>query len=160
MQFTRRTTFMLGGAGLLVGAFGAGFALTPRTYAPARVFVADGLAIRGTDPVAYFTEGAAVAGDPAITHQWADATWAFASTANRDRFAADPTAYAPQYGGFCAWAVAAKAELYSTQPANWAIVHGKLYLNFNDSVQAEWATDRPGFIAQGDQKWPGIVAGA
>ncbi|WP_371154381.1 YHS domain-containing (seleno)protein [Jannaschia sp. 2305UL9-9] len=155
----KRRTFIIGGAAAAgVGALALGAYLTPRQHAPARVYTADGLAIRGTDPVAYFTEGRPVAGDPAITHDWADATWAFATTEARDMFAADPVAYAPQYGGFCAWAVAAKGELYSTQPENWAIVDGKLYLNFNDGVQETWNTDRPGFIEAGDERWPDIVA--
>ena len=83
-----------------------------------------------------------------------------ASAGNRDRFAADPLAYAPQYGGFCAWAVAAKGELFSTQPRNWAVVDGRLFLNFNDAVQETWDTDRAGFIAEGDRRWPDIVARA
>ncbi|UWQ20382.1 YHS domain-containing (seleno)protein [Jannaschia sp. W003] len=118
------------------------------------VFTDGGLAIRGTDPVAYFTEGRPVAGDRGITYDWMGATWAFASEANRDRFAANPEAYAPQYGGFCAWAVAAKGSRATTQPENWAIVDGRLFLNYDDRVQATWNADRPGFIAAADRRWP------
>lgn len=127
---------------------------------PSAVYAEDGLAIRGTDPVAYFTDAAPVPGDPAITAGWNGATWRFATAANRDAFVADPVAYAPQYGGWCAWAVATKGQLFTTQPENWKIVDGKLYLNFSDQVQADWNKDIPGFIAEGDRRWPMILAEA
>ena len=73
-----------------------------------------GTAIDGTDPVAYFTEGRPVAGDRGITHDWNGATWRFSSAENRDLFAASPEKYAPQYGGYCAWAV---SQGYRTSPA-------------------------------------------
>ena len=153
-----RRTFLLGAAALPFLGGGAYALLAPRRLAPARVFTEDGLAIRGTDPVAYFFDRMPVRGDAAVTHDWAGATWAFATLENRDRFAADPTRYAPAYGGFCAWAVAAKGELYSTQPRNWAIVDDRLFLNFNDAVQETWNEDPAGFIAEGDRRWPEIVA--
>lgn len=160
MPLSRRNMILGGGAALGTAAVALGFYLTPKTLAPARVFSSDGFAIRGTDSVAYFTESRPVAGDPTITYDWAGATWSFASAEHRDLFAGDPEAYAPQYGGFCAWAVAAKAELFSTQPDNWSIVDGKLYLNFNDGVQETWNTDPEGFIMEGDKRWPEIVAGS
>lgn len=118
-----------------------------------------GVAIDGTDTVAYFTQGAPVPGAPEFTHDWRGATWQFSSAENRDLFAADPEAYAPQYGGYCAWAVGHKNSLASTEPERWAIVDGKLYLNFNRGVQRRWDKDRAGFITQGDINWPGLVAG-
>jgi YHS domain-containing protein len=117
------------------------------------------VALGGTDPVGYFTEGRPVAGQAAHSFDWNGATWHFASAENRDAFAADPARYAPQYGGFCAWAVAEKGKLYSTQPDNWAIVEGKLYLNFNDDIQGKWQADVPGFIARGDERWPEVLKG-
>ena len=156
-----RRTLLIGGAAAATTAFAAAaYTLIPRTLPPAQVYSEDGIALRGTDTVAYFTDGTATPGSAEFAHDWAGATWHFASAENRDAFAADPTAYAPQYGGFCAWAVAAKSELFSTQPENWAIVDGKLYLNFNDSVQEQWDVDRDGFIRQGDEAWPEIVADA
>jgi YHS domain-containing protein len=125
--------------------------------ATAPVYAPGGVAIRGTDPVAYFTEGRAVPGTEAHSLEWNGATWQFASADNRSAFAEDPAAYAPQYGGFCAWAVAEKGKLYSTQPDNWAIVDGKLYLNYNDEIEARWQKDIPGFIAAGDARWPEIL---
>lgn len=128
--------------------------------AAAPVFAVDGVAIRGTDPVAYFTEGRPVAGSPTHALDWGGATWHFASAQNRAAFEAEPERYAPQYGGFCAWAVAERGKLYSTQPRNWAIVEGRLYLNFNDDIQARWQADIPGFIAKGDARWPQILNAA
>ena len=59
-----------------------------------------GVAIKGYDPVAYFTEGRAVKGKKEFEYKWQDAKWRFSSAANRDKFAADPPAYAPKYGGY------------------------------------------------------------
>ncbi len=146
------------GAALTAGYFTNGFGLLPEEYAAKPVFAEEGLAIRGYDPVAYFTEGKPVPGSEAFTTSWNGATWRFASAANRDAFLANPEAYAPQYGGFCAWAVAAKGKLFSTQPTNWSIVEGRLYLNYNDDVQQRWEADIPGFIAEGDRRWPQILS--
>lgn len=143
---------LLAGAGLLLGSGSA-----PRAAGEAGpVFVHDGYAIRGYDPVAYFTEGEPVAGSPEFEAQWNGATWRFASAENRARFLADPEAYAPQYGGFCAWAVAEKGALYSIDPQAWKIVDGRLYLNYSDSIQRRWEQDIPGFIELGDRRWPQI----
>ena len=159
---TRRSLVIGGGTVLAVGAVaiatgGLGFLSGGiAEYAPARVFTSDGLAIRGYDPVAYFTQSQPVMGAPDITAEWRGAIWKFADIENRDAFLADPEAYAPQYGGFCAWAVAAKGKLYSTQPSNWTIHDGKLYLNFNDDIQRKWEADKRGFIAEGDRRWPAL----
>ncbi|MEM9537863.1 MAG: YHS domain-containing (seleno)protein [Cyanobacteria bacterium P01_E01_bin.45] len=109
----------------------------------------------GTDPVAYFTDNAPVPGSSDYTYEWGGATWQFSSEENRDLFASDPEAYAPQYGGHCAWAV---AQGYSapTVPDAWSIVDGKLYLNFDSSVQSRWERDIPGNIANADSNWPEV----
>ena len=121
-------------------------------------FVDDsGLAIRGTDPVAYFTQGGPAAGSSEFTHTWNNATWQFASAENRDLFAANPEQYAPQYGGFCAWAVS-QGYTASIDPNAWRIVDGKLYLNFSQGVQRRWERDIPGNINKADANWPGVLA--
>lgn len=125
---------------------------------PASAIFADrGLAIRGYDVVAYFTQGRPTRGQAAFTHQWNGATWRFASASHRDQFAADPTKYAPQYGGFCAWAVSEGYEA-PIDPTAWRIVDGKLYLNYNASIQRQWEADIPGRIARGDANWPTVAA--
>ncbi len=122
------------------------------------VFIAEGAAIEGYDPVAYFTDGKAVPGKDGITHEWMGATWKFANAEHRDAFAADPGKYAPQYGGFCAWAVS-QGYTAKIDPAAWRIENGKLYLNYSKSVQARWAKDIPGNVAKADANWPEIKSG-
>lgn len=123
-------------------------------------FVGDnGLAIHGTDPVAYFTEGAAVTGSPEFTYDWGNATWQFASAENRDRFVANPQQYAPQYGGFCAWAVS-QGYTASIDPNAWRIVEDRLYLNYSRGVQRDWERDIPGNIRKADANWPSLSTGS
>lgn len=120
-----------------------------------QVFTSWGVAIRGTDPVAYFTEGRPVEGSSKFTTKWNGATWHFASAENRDKFIASPETYAPQYGGYCAWAVA-QGSTASTDPDAWRIVDGKLYLNYSLDVQKQWEQDIPGNIVKADKNWPGL----
>ena len=116
-----------------------------------------GVAIEGTDPVAYFEQGAPVAGSSDFEHEWMGATWRFASAENRDRFAADPEKYAPQYGGYCAWAVS-QGYTAKIDPAAWKIVDDKLYLNYSKDVQTQWSADIPCNIPKADANWPQIKA--
>jgi hypothetical protein len=113
-------------------------------------------AIRGYDPVSYFTEGRPVKGSDQFTHRWKDATWRFSSAENRSRFAAAPEKYAPQYGGYCAWAVANNYTA-SIDPQAWRVVDGKLYLNYSLGVQRDWAKDIPGNIRKADANWPAVL---
>lgn len=124
---------------------------------PAAVFAESGVAIRGADPVAYFNAGGYVAGSPSYTHEWGGATWQFANVQNRDLFASNPTQYAPQYGGFCAWAVS-RGYTAAVDPTAWKIVDGKLYLNFDARIQGRWEQDIPGNIAKANQNWPGVLS--
>jgi len=114
-----------------------------------------GRAIRGHDPVAYFTEGRPVRGSAEHVAEWNGATWQFASAQNRDAFLADPEAYAPQFGGFCAWAVA-EGYTASIDPDAWRIVDGRLYLNYSRRIQRRWERDIPGNISRGEANWPGL----
>lgn len=137
-----------------VSAFLAALLLAGAALAQkAEVFSDGGAAIRGYDPVAYFTEGKPVKGKPELTHQWKGATWRFASAANRERFAAAPEKYAPQYGGYCAYGVASGYAV-KTEPDAWSVVDGKLYLNYDRNVQASWVKDIPGYIRKADANWP------
>lgn len=158
MALSRRTLLIGSGLVLLVGGYGAQRLLT-ETYTAAWFETGDGIAIGGTDPVAYFTQGAAVPGTPEHAAEWGGTTWHFASAENMAAFEADPERYAPQYGGYCAWAVGARNALAPTEPAQWSIVDGKLYLNYSASVQSDWKQDVPGFIAKADANWPRLEAG-
>lgn len=121
------------------------------------VYNENGIAVDGSDVVAYFTEGGPVAGNEAITHDYMGVTWRFSSTENRDLFAAEPEAYAPQYGGYCAFAVS-QGYTASTVPEAWSIVDNKLYLNFSTSVRRRWERDIPGHIMAADANWPSVLA--
>ncbi len=118
------------------------------------VFAPNGVAIRGYDPVAYFTESRPVQGNAQFTHSWNGATWRFASAANRDAFAADPQRYAPQYGGFCAFAMAqGPGERVEVDPTAWRIVDGRLYLNYSASVNRQWVGNMRRYIDTANGNW-------
>lgn len=116
-----------------------------------------GIAIKGYDPVAYFTESKPVKGSTDFESEWQGATWRFASAAHRDAFQTSPERYTPQYGGYCAWAVS-QGYTAGIDPAAWRIVDGKLYLNYSLDVQKKWEQDIAGYIAAADTHWPKIVA--
>lgn len=134
----------------------AGLLLPRRAGAAPRLFAENGIAVRGTDVVAYVTEGRPVAGSAAFSHAWGGATWRFATAAHRDLFAADPERFAPAYGGFCAWAVA-QGYTAPIDPRAWRIVDGRLFLNYSASVQRQWERDIPGHIARADANWPRLT---
>ena len=117
---------------------------------------ANGLALHGYDAVAYFSDGKPAEGSAKFEHQWNGATWRFVSAANRDRFAQDPVAYAPQFGGFCAWAIS-RNYTADTDPAAFDIVNGKLYLNYSKLVQLRWKVDRADNIRKADHNWPTLA---
>ena len=118
-------------------------------------YVENGHALSGYDAVAYFSENGPVTGDPAFVHEWNGATWLFALAENRDRFAAAPEAYAPQYDGHCGYA-ASNGYVVPGNPDFWRIVDGKLYLNLNKAAQERWLKDIPGHIAKADANWPSL----
>lgn len=114
-----------------------------------------GLAIDGYDPVAYFTLSKPVKGTREFTFEFGGATYRFASAEHREQFAKDPAKYVPQYGAFCAWAVS-RGYTADTDPLAWRIVEGKLYLNYNASVQKQWEQDIPANIGKADANWPAL----
>lgn len=115
-------------------------------------------AIKKYDPVAYFTESRAVLGSDEYTFSWHDMTWYFSSRKNRNLFAAEPQAYAPQYDGYCAWAMT-ESRLARTDPEVWKIIDGKLYLNCSRAAYEKWARDIPGHIKMADRIWAEKFAG-
>lgn len=114
-----------------------------------------GLALRGFDPVAYFTDGQPRPGKAEISAVHDGATYRFATAANHAAFVAAPEKFLPQYGGYCAYA-SALGKKADGDPAVWKIVDGKLYLNINRSIGERWSADMPGFIGKADQAWPQI----
>ena len=95
-------------------------------------------------------------GSAAFEHKWKGATWRFANAKNLEAFKADPEAYAPQYGGYCAWAVS-QGYTASADPSAWRIVGKKLYLNYNREVQQNWEKDAAGNIVKADGNWPKVL---
>ena len=116
-----------------------------------------GTAIEGVDPVAYFSQKKPVEGSSKFSVDWDGATWRFVSAQNRDLFKANPKKYAPQFGGWCAFAVS-RGYTASIDPEAWSIVDGKLYLNYSLSVREQWSEDVPGNIKLGKKNWPGLKA--
>jgi YHS domain-containing protein len=124
-------------------------------FAPASPVAAEaGVALNGMDLVSYFqNDGRPVTGNAAFVVEHNGQIHRFASQKNADAFKADPAAFLPQYGGYCAWAVA-QGSIAPGDPAHYRVVNGKLYLNYNADVQAQWMADIPGFITQADANWP------
>jgi YHS domain-containing protein len=118
-------------------------------------FERDGVALRGYDPVSYFTEGKPQTGLPAHTYVYKGSKFQFASADNQRLFADNPDKYAPQFGGFCAYGTAQGYKV-STQPDAFAVVDGKLYLNYNREVVKIWQQDVPGNIARAERNWPEV----
>lgn len=134
----------------------SGLALPVQADTP--IFYArDTAAISGYDTVAYFTVGEPVQGQPNITVMWKGVIWHFANLAHREAFEANPRAYAPQYGGYCAYAVSL-GHRDSTQPEAWHIVNGKLYLIHNPMVHRLWTRDINGNIAKANGNWPDVLS--
>ena len=112
-----------------------------------------GLAIKGYDAVGYFADSRPEPGSPAITSQWQGATYRFTSEEHRAAFVASPGHYAPQYGGFCAFAIS-RGRIAPIQPDHWAVYNDRLYLNNNLAAQQLWSLDRSGNVKAGDANWP------
>ena len=110
------------------------------------------VAIKGYDTVAYFTAGKALKGTKDFTFSWHGMTWFFQSRENRNLFAASPEKYAPQYDGWCAWAMT-EARKAVTDPEVWNIVDGKLYLNCSPAAYEKWSKDIPRHIRKADEIW-------
>lgn len=114
----------------------------------------DQIAIRGYDPVAYFTLGAATPGDPEITYRWSDAVWQFSTTEHRDLFIADPETYAPAYGGYCAMGMA-DGFIANIDPNAWTIRDGRLYLKRSLARIEQWRSNAEAYIARAEENWAG-----
>ena len=113
------------------------------------------VAIKGYDPVSYFTAAAAQEGSDQFTATYKNAIYKFTTAVNRDTFRAAPEQYAPQYGGFCAFGTA-MGKKFDTDPNAWKVVDNKLYLNLSKDVQQKWLADVPGFIEEANTAWVDI----
>lgn len=135
---------------LAVTTPGLSAAASPEDFMPLNI--EDGVALKGHDPVAYFRVAKAVPGKPEFVHEWKGARWRFSNRANLEAFRTDPERYAPQFGGYCAYAVA-NGYVAPISPEAWHIEDGRLYLNYNKSVKEKWLEQRPHFIPQAERNW-------
>lgn len=117
------------------------------------VFQINGKAIRGYDPVAYFTDAKPIIGFDSLHTTWNNSEWYFSSKENLELFIKNPEKYAPQYGGYCAYGTA-DGHKAPTQPDAWAIIDDKLYFNYNTKVKAMWDKDQKGYIEKANKNWP------
>lgn len=131
------------------------FSLTCCLAQESEIFAPDNKAIRGYDPVAYFTKGEPTKGLEAYQLKYGGADWYFSSKENLALFKANPSKYMPQYGGYCAFGLAGGYKA-TTSPTAWTIVDGNLYLNYNQKVQKDWSADRAEMIKKADKNWPTV----
>lgn len=113
---------------------------------------ADNTAIRGFDTVAFFTEEKLAKGKSEFSYDWNDARWEFSSAENLEKFKQSPEKYAPQFGGYCSYAVS-HGYTADGDPATWKIVDGKLYLNYNPKAKELWEREQEKFIKDGEKNW-------
>jgi YHS domain-containing protein len=114
------------------------------------------LALRGYDAVSYSSDGKAVPGVPAFEYRWMNVVWRFASADHLERFKKEPERYAPEFGGYCAYAVS-QGYTADGDPTVWRVVDGHLYLNYSTDAQKLWEKDVPGNITKGHQNWPTVL---
>ena len=117
------------------------------------LYVENGIALSGYDPVAYHTQEDAVMGSDQYTVEWQGAVWYFVNQDHADSFASEPEKYQPRYGGFCAFGVAKGYRMKPDMTA-WEIHDGQLYLYFDESVGDDFAEDRSALTQQADTNWP------
>jgi len=115
-----------------------------------------GFALGGHDVVAYFTEGRPVPGDRRHALKWRGAVWLFASPETLLAFEMNPRAYAPRFGGYCAWALS-EGKLASGDPAAFAIRDNRLYVAHSPEFLARWLDDPEGRIDAARARWPAIL---
>ena len=106
--------------------------------------------------MAYFTEGRAIKGHSDYQLEWSGATWYFNSAKHRKLFLDNPGAYAPAFGGYCAYGVAI-GSLLKIEGEQWAIVEDRLYLNFDKTWMAKWQKDSESLIMMAQATYADLV---
>ena len=117
------------------------------------LYIEDGVALAGYDPVAYHTMQEAVRGSDQYAVEWQGALWHFVSQDHADLFAAEPAKYQPRYGGFCAFGVS-KGYRMTPDMTAWEVHDGQLYLYFDDETGKAWAEDRAVNTTKAEKNWP------
>jgi YHS domain-containing protein len=115
-----------------------------------------GVGIRGYDPVAYFTEHAAVKGNPTVTSTYGGVVYLFSSPEHKSLFDAAPEKYAPQFGGYCAYGVS-RGSLIEIDPNAFQIVNGQLLLQYSKGIMAKFNKDQASLLQKADSNWALLV---
>ena len=110
------------------------------------------LAIKGYDPVAYFTDAKPMPGDPQYETTYDGTRYRFASAQHLDLFKVDPDRYAPQFAGSCAAGIAMGVKV-EADPESWMIVDGRLYVLSSAKSLDSMRADAAGTIAKGKENW-------
>jgi hypothetical protein len=128
---------------------------TTRAVATERLVVDwhTGLAIGGYDPVAFFTDGKPMPGNPDLELRYGGAIWRFTNVGNRAAFAAQPDIYMPRYGGYDPLGVA-RGVAVAGNPGVWLIAGEKLFLFYDSSRRDRFAADPERVVGTADRKWP------
>ena len=148
---TKRFLSAIMGAGLLIAPLSA-------AAAPDAVYTdwRNNIAADGYDVVTFFS-GKPQQGKVEFSTRYEGADWFFFSQANKDLFLTNPDLFAPQYGGYCAWAVA-KGKLAPGNPDDWFVEDGRLYFNYNARIKRRWEKKRASYIRSADIRWPDLIA--
>ncbi len=137
----------------------AGFAQDATALHKKHFNLDNGVAIKGYDPVAYFTAGEAVKGNKEIALYTSGATYYFSSAANKELFKNNTAKYQPEYGGWCAYAMGANGEKVNIDPGTFKIVNGKLFLFYNkffNNTLKYWNKDEVNLKKNADINWKKI----
>lgn len=146
MQLTRRL--------FVVSSFSAAIGLPAMAAdVPELNLSRSGLALRGVDPVSYFTAGKPIKGSKDLSLDHKGGTYRFSSAENLALFQGNPDAYLPAYGGYCSYGTAVNAKV-DGDPNVWHIVDNQLYLNINRSVDRVWQRNIPKYIRDAEKNWP------
>lgn len=129
---------------------------TPSQAKSSMIFASGGVAINGYDPVSYFSDAKPVVGTDKQAVMWKGAIWQFSSASNRVAFESNPWAFAPRYGGYCAYAMSIGQTL-STDPMAWRIHNNQLFLIHDLATRQVWLHDIVGNIDRANQNWPAVL---
>jgi len=157
----RKLRFFLstGWAVVVTAALSAGLALAEpiRAVTGERIVIDrfSGLAISGFDPVAYFTDGAALPGKGAFEQVVAGAPWRFRNAGNQAAFAADPEVYMPRFGGYDPLGVA-RGVAVPGNPQLWLVRGERLYLFYTPEARDQFAGDPDRTIDAAELQWPAV----
>ncbi len=147
----------LGKCSLVIVGFALGLISGPLQAGEINTGYFGGVAIKGYDPVAYFTQSRPMKGSEAFAYEWFGVDWHFANAKHRKLFAATPIKYAPQYGGYCSDGVAYGQATANIDPNAWSIIEGKLYLNYDPGSKQEFE-ELAGQKEKADANWRKIKA--